>query len=230
MNNGGFGAGAVNNTQQSITGNLTISGSLQTVPGNTLPATNSLATVAIDMTACSNCGNGAEFQYSAELAGGAPNLGDEYGFTVTYSHGTVENGTVVNGAVTPFGSTGAVAGPSDLPTLTSLNVTASSDTPTFTWTDPNFTNPGNYYYSFYLSENSCGCNIWEIPGNNSDSNGFSNSIDSITWGTDPTNPSPATPSVSSLTHGACYWGLTVQNSSNNSQANSAGISVNFVTP
>jgi hypothetical protein len=283
LNNGGFGVGAVENTREELAGNLTISGGTQTVPGITLPATNSapiVATqynsgtcsgcgstltsyelnfkveesnrlpvavtltsgpnvintggiVAIDMAACTDCGNG-EFEYSATLAGGAPNIGDTYGFTVTYSDGTSENGSVVNGAVTAFGSTGAIVGPSDLPTLTSPNVTASSDQPAFTWTDPTLTNPSNYFYSFDLSQQSgtCpsnNCNIWQIPGQNSNGNGFSNSITSLTWNTDPTGGG-SLPSVSSLASGTTYnWSIQVYDSSNY-PSNEAQATVYFVAP
>jgi hypothetical protein len=285
LNNGGFGAGAVTNTNNINGGSVTISGGSQTVPGITLPATNSLATVttqyssytcsgcgstqtsyqlefevqpsnrlpvavtlnsgpnlintagtvAIDMTACLNCNNnGAEYEYSATPAGGAPNVGDAYGFTVTYSDGSQDTGTTVNGAVTAFGSTGAVVGPSDLPTLTSPNMTASSDTPNFAWTDPTLTNPGNYYYSFdlYQSSGTCpsnNCTVWQIPGQNSNSSGFSSSTTSLTWGMDPISGDNSTPS-GSLSSGVTYnWNISVQDSTNY-PSNQASAGVYFVAP
>ena len=305
LNNGGFGVGAVQNTQQNFVANLTISGGSQTLTGSqnaTLPATNSLATVttqyssstcsgcsgtstsyqlnfevvpsnrlpvavtlnsgpnvintagtvAIDMTSCPNCNNnGGEYQYSAALAGGAPKVGDTYGFTVTYSDGTTDPGTVVNGAVTAFGSTGAVVGPSDLPTLTSpaSGTTAASDTPTFTWTWPaEGLTSDTYYYQFSLSNNSgvcegnsCSNDVWQVPSGNSGLNGFTYAEDqgspyggtsttgSLTWGNDPSG-SGSSPSPSSLTTGNTYnWEIQVQDS-NNYPSNSAQSSVYFTAP
>ena len=196
---------------------------------------NTAGTVAIDMSNsnCNGCGS-SQFQYSALLAGGVPNIGDTYGFTVKYSDGSSETGSVVNGAVTAFGSTGAVVGPSDLPTLTS---TVSSDTPTFTWTDPTLANPGSYFYSFYMNQQTgtCpgnNCQIWQIPGNNSKSNGFSNSITTIPWNTDPTGGG-SLPSVNPLISGTTYgWSIQIQdnNNSDGNQANQAQSSVSFVAP
>jgi len=297
LNNGGFGVGAVSNTNHLSNGNLTISSSTPTVPGITLPTTNSVATVAtqynsytcqgcggtqtyyqlnfnveasnrlpvavtltsgpnvintsgtvaIDMSNsnCNGCGS-PQFQYSALLPGGTPSLGDTYGFTVKYSDGTSDNGSVINGAVTPFGGTvanggtGAVVGPADLPTLTSpaSGTTASSDTPTFTWTDPSLANPGNYYYSFYLNQQSgtClsgNCQIWQIPNENGNSNGFNNSITSLTWNVDPISGDNSSPTVTSLTSGQTYsWAIQVQDSNNSdgNSANQAQRSVWFVAP
>ena len=178
---------------------------------------------------CNDCGN-SQFQYSATLAGGAPNLGDSYVFQVTYSDTSSDT---VAGTVTAFGGTGAVVGPSDLPTLTSpaSGTTAASDQPTFSWTDPTLTNPGNYYYSFYLCCSSNN-NIWQIPGNNSKSGGFSDTVDSITWGTDPTGGG-STPSVGSLTSTDSYsWSIQISDGSNNNgnRPNQAESSVYFVAP
>lgn len=199
---------------------------------------NSAGTVAVDMSnsGCQGCGS-SDFRYSALLPGGAPNIGDTYGFTVKYSDGTSENGTVVNGAVTAFGSTGAVVGPSDLPTNLSPAVTSGSDTPTFTWTDPTLTNASSYFYSFYLDQQngtcpSSGCQIWQIPGNNSNSSGFSNSITSIPWNTDPTGGG-SLPSANPLTSGTTYnWTIQINDNTNQdgNQANSAQSSVSFVAP
>src|ERR1035438_10291346 len=48
---------------------------------------NNNGTVALDMGICIDCGN-PQFGYSVSLAG-APNVGDTYGFTVTYSDGSM---------------------------------------------------------------------------------------------------------------------------------------------
>ncbi len=290
LNNGGFTAGSVSNTQNNVVGNLTIpSGGSYTIPGTTtLPSTNSIAavstnystytcqgcgstsssyqlnfyveesnklpvavtlnsgpnlintagTVAIDMSngGCNNCGS-SPFEYSALLPGGAPKINDKYGFTVTYSDGTQDSGTTVNGVVTAFGSTGAVVGPSDLPTLNSPanGTTAATDQPAFSWNDPTLTNPGNYYYRFDLSAQDCNgnCTIWQIPGNNSKSGGFTYTTTSLTWGVDPISGDNSTPSVTQLTSTDVYnWSIQVSDGSNNSstQPNSAQSSVWFVAP
>jgi len=45
---------------------------------------------------------------------------------------------------------------------------------------------------------------WQIPSNNSNSNGFSSSITSITWDVDPTN-SGDLPNVSALNGNSTYY-------------------------
>jgi len=164
----------------------------------------------LDIAVCTNCGT-TQFQYSVSLNSVAPTIGQTYNFTVTYSDGTSE---VVTGTVTAFGSTGAVVGSSDLATNLAPNGTSSiSTTPTFTWTYP--LSASNYTYQFYLQDNS-GNQIWQIPGNNSNSNGFPSTVTQIVWGTDPTGGG-STPTVGSLTLGTTYnWSIQVQDSSNNS--------------
>jgi hypothetical protein len=91
------------------------------------------------------------------------------------------------------------------------------DEPNFSWTDASTSTGSGFSYSFYLSANSCSgnCTIWQIPGQNSNTNGFASSITSITWGTDPTGGG-STPSVGSLTTGDQYnWSITVQDSNGN---------------
>jgi hypothetical protein len=258
---GGIGFGAITNVQNNLTGNLTISGSTQTVPGITLPTANSTAAVttqykqstdasgsstsyqlnfevrggnklpvAVTLTSgpnvlepadisnsCGGCGN-PQFQYSSAIVGATPTVGDTYDFTVTYSDGTQDTGTTVNGAVTGWNGTSTLVGASDL--ATGLSPTGNTDpggtTPTFTWTYP--ANASNYIYSFSLC---CDNNatIWQIPGNNSQSNGFT-SVQvpvpaGIAWGTDPTGGG-STP-TGSLTSGTTYdWQIQVQDSTGNS--------------
>ena len=100
---------------------------------------------------------------------------------------------------------------------TNLAPTTGSSTstqPTFTWTDP--ASASSYTYQFYISDNN-GNQIWQIPSNNSKSNGFSSSITSITWGTDPTGDSSNTPSPSILTTGVQYnWQIQLQDTNGNS--------------
>ena len=70
-----------------------------------------------------------------------------------------------------------------------------------------------------------GNNIWQIPGNNSNSNGFSSSITSITWDVDPTN-SGDLPSESCLNGSSTYY-WQIQASDTN--GDSAQVQVNFQT-
>ncbi len=267
-NTGGIGAGAITNVRNNVQANLTISGATQTVPGITLPTSNSIAsvstqfssnscqgcgspstsyqlnfnitesdklpvavvlnsgpnvintsgTVALDMGLCSQCGN-PQFGYNIPLLG-TPKVGDTYGFTVTYSDGTQDTGTTVTAAVTGWNGGATVVGASDAPTALAPNDTNSTSTaPTFTWTDSASSMGANFSYSFYINQNtgcSGNCNIWQIPGNNSKSNGFASTITSITWGTDPTGGG-STPTVGSLTTGDTYnWSIQVQDSNNNS--------------
>jgi hypothetical protein len=273
-NDGQIDAGDVTDTNNNNNSSgITVSGSTMTVNDNSLPATNSVATVQtqystcgtncsnynlnlqvregnklpvavtlysgpnllnpVDMGQCSSCGS-VQYQYSVSLPGGVPNVGDTYNFTVTYSDGSVDQGSAgtINGKVTAFGSTGAVVGPSDAPTNllpnTTSGPTAGTRTqPTFTWTDSSNATGSNFSYNFSIYQsNGCSgnCNIWQIPSNNSNSNGFSSSITSLTWGTDPTGGG-STPSVSSLTTGTQYsWQIQVQDSN----GNQAQTSVNYV--
>jgi hypothetical protein len=156
----------------------------------------------IDIGKCPNCGNN-QFQYFVGINSATPTLGDAYAFNVSYSDGTSEVVTatisgVVNGFAADLSPTGA----------------GGSTTPTFTWTDDP-TSGGNYLYQFYMSDNN-GNQVWQIPGNNSKSNGFASSITSITWDTDPTG-STNPPSVPSLTSGkSYYWQIQAQDSNGNS--------------
>ncbi len=213
---------------------LSYSVQLEITEGNKLPVAVTLSATTgnpaylltpVDFSLCTSCGND-QFDYTANLPGGTPNVGDSFNFTVTYSDGSQDTGTAVNGAVTAFGSTGAIVGASDV--ATSLQTTAGT-APNFTWTFP--ANPGNYTYQFNLSQtNNCSgnsCEIWQIPGNNSNSNGFTYAqtetgatTGQITWGTDPTGGS-STPSGSLNASDDYMWTITVFDSNNNSAQSSA---------
>jgi hypothetical protein len=184
---------------------------------------NNNGTVAVDMGICTTCGN-PQFEYTVLLSG-TPNVGDAYGFTVTYSDGSQDTGTTVTGAVTGWNGGSTVVGASDAPTaLAPTNNNSASTTPTFTWTDPSNATGANLYYSFNLGYSTCpgsgSCTIWQIPGNNSKSNGFSSSITSIPWitsGTDVTGASNNLPSPSTLSVNSIYnWFVQVQDSTGNS--------------
>ena len=184
-------------------------------------------TVALDMSLCNDCGH-SQFQYSVTLLGETPNVGDTYGFTVTYSDGSQDTGSTVNGAVTGWNGTSTVVGAADSATGLSPNpASGGSALPDFAWTYP--ASAGSYVYSFYLCcfNNS---DIWDIPSNNSKSSGFTSAQIPVPAGiqfpTDPTNSSNA-PTVNPLTSGDTYnWAISVQDSNGNqAQAN-----VYFVVP
>jgi len=153
---------------------------------------------------CQGCGN-LQFQYDASIGSDVPAVNDTYTFSVTYSDGTTGTAT---GTVT------AVLGTSNLATsLSPTTGSSTSVTPTFTWTDP--ANASNYIYQFYMNDSS-GNTVWQIPSNSSNLSGFSSSVTSITWGTDPTGDTSNTPSVSSLTVGTNYtWSIQVQDANGN---------------
>ncbi|MFP5249397.1 MAG: beta strand repeat-containing protein, partial [Acidobacteriota bacterium] len=164
---------------------------------------------------CQGCGN-MRFEYQTSLFNGStqapivPNVGDTYAFTVTYSDGTQD--TTGTAAVTGWNGGSTVVGANNAPSsLAPTGASGAGTTPTFTWTDPASSQGSNFNYNFYVyqSTNCSGnCNIWQIPGQNSKTNGFPSTITSITWGTDPTGEG-SVPSVGSLTVGDQYnW--TVQ--------------------
>lgn len=131
------------------------------------------------------------------LVGNLPKVGDAYGFKLTYSDGSSETSTyAISGLPGAFGAD---------PTP---NGTGSDLTPTFSWTDP--PNAGNYQYTFAASGSGLS---WSIPAQGWAD--FSSSIDSVTWGVDPTGGSDL-PSLSSLTSGNYYsWSVTATDSNNN---------------
>jgi hypothetical protein len=181
---------------------------------------NNNGTVALDMGICTDCGN-LQFGYSLSLSG-TPNMGDTYGFTVTYSDGSQDTGITVAGAVTGWNGGSTVVGASDAPTALVPNDNSSISTqPTFTWTVSSNATGANFNYSFNLSNNTCSssCQIWQVPGNNSKSNGFASSITSIPWitsGNDVTGASGNLPTVSALTLSDIYnWYVQVQDSNGN---------------
>jgi Putative Ig domain len=209
---------------------------LQLNEGNKLPVAVTLSGTSVaapylmmpvDISLCASCGNNIQYDYYATLPGGTPSVGDSFDFTVTYSDGTQDTGTAVNGAITAFGSTGAVAGASDV--ATNLQTAGTNPLePNFTWTFP--ANPTDYTYQFYLSQSGAcigNCTIWQIPGQNSNSNGFTYgqteigaTTGQITWGTDPTGGG-STPSGSLNASGDYYWQFTVQDNNGNQAQSSA---------
>jgi Putative Ig domain len=158
---------------------------------------------------CQNCGT-PQWQYNPYLDTTVPKVGDSYVFNITYSDTSSET---ITQPVT------AVLGPADVVTALSpnLNTASPSTTPTFTWTYP--ASPGNYTFQFYIQQNNGGT-VWQIPGNNSNSNGFTNTQipmpAGLVYGTDPTD-STNTPAYSTLTSGIIYnWSIQAKDSNGNS--------------
>jgi hypothetical protein len=118
-----------------------------------------------------------------------------------------------------------VVGPSDAPTsLAPQQNNSTSTTPTFTWTYP--ANASDFTYQFYIYQSnncsgSCNGNIWQIPGNNSKTNGFTVAEDevnpfngtatngSLPWGDDPTGGG-STPTGSLDGTGATTYNWSIQ--------------------
>jgi hypothetical protein len=160
-------------------------------------------------------GNNDEFDYWPGTNGSTPSLSDVFTFNVTYSDSTPGTLTASPNAILSAFATNLS------PTWNTSGVTT---TPTFTWSYP--ANAANYTYQFLL-EDSNYSTIWQIPGNNTKSNGFSSSITpSIAWGVDPTGGG-STPSVSSLTGNSTYeWQIQVTDAN----GNEALALVTFKTP
>jgi hypothetical protein len=154
----------------------------------------------VDLGVCPECA-GSGFNFTISLDSATPKVGDTYSLLVTFSDGTTATlPAVVSGVPDFFATNLAPTG------------NGSNTKPTFTWTNP--ANASSYTYEFQLWDAN-GNEIWSIPGNNSKSNGFSSSVTSIKWGTDPTS-SNNPPSVPSLTAGEIYsWQISVQDSNNN---------------
>lgn len=163
----------------------------------------------MDIGDCGDCGN--EFSFSLNV-NSRPNTGDSYGLKVTYSDGTSETlnpavSTVLDAFATNLLPSGSGA----------------STTPTFLWTYPS--SPASYSYQFQLMDSTSGNTIWQIPSNKSNSNGFSNSVTQIVWGTDPTGNNNL-PTVGNLGDGCPYqWQIATQDSN----GNSAQFQASFVT-
>lgn len=172
----------------------------------------------IDIGLCTNC-NSPQFQFYSNIGPAIPAVGNTYNFTVTYSDGSQDTGSTVNGKVTAFGSTGAIVGASDLATNLSPSANSSTSvTPTLSWTYPAGASSANYVYSFYMSDN-FGNTIWQIPGNNSNTNGFTYSqvpTGTLTWGTDPIPGDSSSPNGSLNTTTQYTWQIQVQDNSGNS--------------
>ena len=158
-----------------------------------------------DIGLCTQCGN-TQYNWSINVNSDRPVVAptpDSYTLHVTYSGTpeTSEDVTVTVGAVLDAFATG----------LAPAGSHPGDTTPTFTWTDP--ASPSNYTYQFSIYGNNVN---WQVPGNNSNTNGFSSSVTSITWPDDPTDPTNDCVGCT-LTSGQQYnWQIQVQDSNGNS--------------
>ena len=181
-------------------------------------ATESDAGVVIpaDIAAGGFNGNADQFSFWTGLNGATPKAGDTYTLNVTYSDKSTQILTVTVSAVLDAFATNL-----------SPQGSGASLTPNFSWTDP--APAGSYTYQFWLccnSNNNGNNTIWQIPNNNSNSNGFSSSITSITWGTDPTNPNNDLPPGFTL-NGSTNYNWQIQ--ATDIYGNSAQVQVSFET-
>jgi hypothetical protein len=166
----------------------------------------------MDIGACTGgCGH-VQFQISASLDTDIPNVGDTYAFEVTYSNGAKQT---VNGVVTGWAGTNSIVDSSDLASNLAPQGSGGSTSPTFTWNYPS--NASSYTYDFQIYPSNGGNFIWQIPGEDSNLNGFPSTVTQIVWGTDPTGDTTNTPSPATLTNGTQYqWSIQVQDVNGNS--------------
>jgi len=177
-----------------------------------ISTTNPDVIVPQDIAACTSCGN-PQFQWQGSTLTTVPATNDSYGLKVTYSDGT-SDASLPATVSTVLTSTAAAT------VLTPQTGTSTSTTPTFSWTYP--TNASNYTYQFWIC---CSNNntIWDIPGSNSNTKGFTSSqipvpagIPWITSGNDILGESSNLPTISALDSSTTYsWTIQTIDSSNN---------------
>ncbi|MDR3735852.1 MAG: Ig-like domain-containing protein [Acidobacteriaceae bacterium] len=166
------------------------------------------AVVPQDLGICNSCG-GSGFESFFNTNNIAPTIGDTYGFSVTYSDAST--GTV-------NATTTGLLGPSALATGLTPSLNGTNTQPTFAWTYPANASSYTFYFSLCCSTNGT---IWQIPGNNSHSNGGFTSTQipgaSLTWGIDPTNSSNNLSGGTALTHGTTYnWQIQTNDTAGDS--------------
>jgi len=159
---------------------------------------------------CQGCGS-VQFQYHVPINPDMPAVGDAYSFQVTYSDSSSDTETLTPSVSGWNGSTSLV-GPSNLATSLSPYDQIGLK-PSFAWGVPSVDSSDTF--SFYLADSS-GNAVWQIPGNNSNSIGFSSAITSLTWGIDPTDPANDLASGVMLTDQEIYsWQMQAQDSNGN---------------
>jgi hypothetical protein len=151
---------------------------------------------------CQGCGS-TQFQYYVPLNGNTPNVGDAYTLKVTYSDSSSDTETLTP-AVTGWNGTTALVGANDVATSLLPN-DQESLRPTFTWNVPAVDSNDTFSYYLFDANNNI---VWQIPGQNSSSNGLPSSVTSLNWGIDPTDPNNDLTSGFTLTDQAFYsWQL-----------------------
>jgi hypothetical protein len=157
------------------------------------------AIVPMDLQRCWN-NEPAAYCTNIPLHGNAPQAGDSYVLKLAYTDGSSDTLTEKIGNV--VGNFGLNPSPAGI---------GMDLTPTFAWTDP--ANAGSYGYTFSLTGTYP--ESWVIPANGAYPATFPSSIDSITWGVDPTGGS-STPAAPSLTSGGDYsWNVSTGDSDGN---------------
>ncbi|HEV2134994.1 MAG TPA: putative Ig domain-containing protein [Terracidiphilus sp.] len=168
---------------------------------------------------CQGCGS-LQYQGYFSIGSLTPPVGGTYTFTVTYSDGTQDTG--VTATVTGWNGGSTIVGASDvvtgmLPSGTTGPATGTRTQPNFSWTVPSA--DSSDVFGFSLADSNYNT-FWQIPGNNSNLNGFPSALTSISWGIDPTDSSNDLPSGSTLTTGSTYnWYVTAQDSNGNQATN-----------
>jgi hypothetical protein len=147
--------------------------------------------------------NGSKgFQFWTGAGSVRPTLGDTYSLLVAYSDIATPPETLHPTVAAVLDSF-----------VQSMTVSAGTQ-PTYSWSAP-AAPPAGYTYQFSLSD-STGNQIWNVPGNNSNTNGLASSVTSLLWDADPTDPTNH-PSVPSLTIGVTYqWMISVRDINGNS--------------
>lgn len=159
---------------------------------------------------CPGCGS-VHFQYHVPLNGNTPAVGDTYTFNVIYNDASSDTETLT-GPVTGWNGTAALVGPNDLVTGL-LPDDQGSLRPNFSWSDPVVDASDLFWFYLFDSTSSA---IWQVPGPNSGSNGFTNSLTSLNWGVDPTDASNNLAPGFTLTDLSMYsWQVQVQDSNGN---------------
>jgi hypothetical protein len=159
---------------------------------------------------CPGCGS-VQFQYHVPLNGNTPTVGDTYTFKVTYSDSSSDTETITN-AVTGWNGTANLVDASAAPSGLSPNDQDGLD-PSFSWTDPSQDSADIFSFSLF---DPSGNTVWQVPGPNSNVDGFPSSITSLSWGVDPTDSSNNLPSGFFLTSSTQYsWQVQAQDSNGN---------------
>ena len=140
-------------------------------------------------------------------------VGAAYNVQVGYSDGTSE---VLTPQVTGVLATSAFA-QNLAPVGTGDHSGSNADVqPTFSWSAPSIPPVGGYTYQFWIQPQNGGNTIWQVPGNNSNSNGLPSSTLSLTWGYDSSNM-PSIPNLNFTFPYTTYnWTVSVQDLNGNS--------------